>query len=71
MTIQILNPDQIAPDVFADGEAVVDAVVAGKRLDPAIARRVRERAAQITEEIRRTQGVLDIGVPAIRELRDA
>ena len=44
--------------------------MAGKKPDPAVAQRVRERANKITEEVRRKYGVLDIGANAIRELRD-
>jgi len=66
-----LNPGPIPPDVLADGEAIVAAVMAGKKPDHALARRVRDRAERITEGIRKKHGVLDIGAKAIRELRDA
>ena len=70
MSIKTTSTGPIAPDVFADGEAVIEAIAAGRKPDPELARRVRERAATITEEIRQQHGVLDIGVPAIREFRD-
>ena len=38
--------------------------------DPEAMRRACEQMDRISEEIRRKHGVLDIGVPAIRELRD-
>lgn len=57
-------------DLQADTQAVLAHLTSGVPLDPEIALRVRERAAGITEEIRRRHGVLDIGVPAIRALRD-
>ena len=60
----------IPPDLLADTQAVIDHIVSGKALDPEVAHRVRERAGQIREEIRQKHGLLDIGVPAIRELRD-
>lgn len=60
----------IPSDVLSDGEAIIEAVMAGKKPDPAVAQRVRERANKITEEVRRKYGVLDIGANAIRELRD-
>ena len=60
----------IPPELRADTQAVLDHLTSGAPLDPEVARRVRERAAAITEEIRRRHGVLDIGVPAIRALRD-
>lgn len=61
----------IPVDVLADGEAVIEAIMAGRKPDADVARRVRERAKRVTEETRRKHGVLDIGAPAIRELRDA
>ena len=45
--------------------------MARKPLDPEVARRIRERGDRIREQILREHGVLDIGVPAIRELRDS
>ena len=38
--------------------------------DPDVLRRVRVHAEQIPEEIYRKHGLLDIGVPAIRALRE-
>ena len=64
------NNRVIPPDLLADTQAVIEHIVAGKLLDPEVARRVRERADRIREEIRQIHGILDIGVPAIRELRD-
>ncbi len=58
-------------DILADGEAIIEAVRAGKKPDPEIASRVRERAAKVTETIRQRHGVLDIGTKAIRDLRDS
>ena len=60
----------IPPDLLADTQAVINHVVSGKFLDPEVGRRIRERAERISEEIRQKHGVLDIGVAAIRELRD-
>ena len=70
MSLKTTSTGPIAPDVFSDGEALIDAIMAGRKPDPDLVRRVRERAATITEEIRQKHGVLDIGVPAIREFRD-
>jgi hypothetical protein len=69
VTAEKHEPGAIPPDVLADAQAVIEHVMSGKPLDPEVARRVHERAAKITDEIRRKHGVLDIGVPAIRELR--
>jgi hypothetical protein len=60
----------IPPDVLADAQLVAECVAAGKPVPPEVARRVREDAARITERLRQKYGELDIGVPAIRELRD-
>ena len=60
----------IPADVLADFEAVMQAVAAGKRPDPELFRRVRERADKSREEIFRKNGLLDIAVPYIRALRD-
>ena len=64
------NNRVIPPNLLADTQAIIEHIVSGKLLDPEITRRVRERAERITAEIRKTHGVLDIGVSAIRELRD-
>jgi len=42
-----LNPGPIPPDVLADGEAIVAAIMAGKKPDPALARKVRDRAERM------------------------
>lgn len=55
--------------VEADDEAVMQAFIAGTTLDPEVAKRVRERSRLIREDIFRTHGLVDISVPAIRELR--
>ena len=43
----------------ADGEAVLRHAFHGEPLDPEVARRVRERGAEITEEIYREHGEID------------
>jgi hypothetical protein len=47
------------PQEQADAEAVLRHAFYGEPLDPEIARRVRERAEKITEEIYRLHGELD------------
>jgi hypothetical protein len=59
----------IPADVLADAEAVIAHLTTGKLLDPATSRRIVERGERITEELFQKYGQLDIGVPAIRELR--
>jgi hypothetical protein len=58
-----------SPEVLADVQTVAEAVAFGRPVDPAVAVRIRGRAQSITDELRRKHGLLDIGVPAIRELR--
>jgi hypothetical protein len=53
----------------ADAQAVLDHVVAGTSITPELAKRVRERAEAIRQQILATHGVQDIGVELIRELR--
>jgi hypothetical protein len=43
----------------ADGEAVVRHTFHGEPIDPEVAWRVRERGAEITEEIYRAHGEID------------
>ena len=65
--IKIIDNEMTSTE--ADTEAVLDHFATGKPLDPALARRVRARGQMIREENYQQQGILDIGVPAIRELR--
>jgi hypothetical protein len=60
---------EIPADIEADTQAVIARVLMGKPLAPEVYRRIRARAERVTQEIRRKHGVLNIGVPAIRELR--
>lgn len=55
--------------VQADEKAVMQAFLTGTPVDPDIAHRVQERSRMISEEIFRMHGLVDIAVPAIRELR--
>ena len=54
----------------ADEEAVNEHVLMGKGLDPEVYRRVRARAEQITAELRRKYGDMNISADLIREVRD-
>ena len=59
----------IPADVMTELEYAAQLAASGRK-DPAFARRIAEEAARIREEVKRKYGLLDIGVPAIRELRD-
>ena len=60
----------IPPEVMRDALLVAEHVAAGQPVPPEVVRRVRERAERIRREVLEKHGLLDIGVPAIRELRD-
>ncbi len=51
--------DPFADSEHSDTEAVLRHAFELAPLDPEVARRVDERAARITEQVRRTQGVID------------
>jgi len=57
-------------DLMAALQAAADRAAKGIR-DPQSMQRACERMDRMSEEILRRNGILDIGVPAIRELRDA
>jgi hypothetical protein len=57
--------------IAEDGKALMASLVSGKPLDPEVARRIDERAARITERLRRKYGTLDVAVDLVREGRDA
>jgi hypothetical protein len=59
----------LPPDIQADTDALIQHLTSGKPLDPAVARRIRERGDRIREDILQKHGLQDIGVPAVRELR--
>ena len=61
----------IPSEAMDDTQAVVEHLMSGRPLPDEIVCRIRERAACITRKIRENHGVLDIGVPAIRALRDS
>jgi hypothetical protein len=45
--------------VMVDLDSVMKRIIDGTPVDPETSRRIEERADQITEEIRRTRGVMD------------
>jgi hypothetical protein len=53
------KPVGIDPQVLADLDAVMKRIIDGTPADPETSRRIEERADRITEEIRRTRGVMD------------
>jgi hypothetical protein len=59
----------IPSDVSADLDRAVEILLTGRR-DPEFEQRIHTRAEKISQEVLKRHGVLDIGVPAIRALRD-
>ena len=59
----------IPAEVLAEMERVARAAMTPFR-DPEVMRRACQEMDRIREEIFQKHGILDIGVPAIRELRD-
>lgn len=72
MNTNLLPPpsDPLPPDVQADLDAIAAAITAGRKPDPEVAKRVRERADQAREDLFRKHGVMNIAVDLIREIRD-
>jgi hypothetical protein len=46
--------------VLADRQAAFDHALKGTPIDPETSRRIRQRAEAITEEVRRTHGLVDV-----------
>jgi hypothetical protein len=67
---QLPFADVIPAEFDSDTKAVIEMLTTGKPLDPETYRRIRERADHIRDEVFQKHGLLDIGVPSIRELRD-
>ena len=57
------------PATLTDLEYAIQLIVSGKK-DPEFAARVQAETEEITQEIRRKHGVLNIAVELIREARD-
>ncbi len=69
MSSSFLTDKSPDPSVQADEEAVMQAFLTGAPVNPDVAHRVQERGRLIREEFFRKHGLVDIAVPAIRELR--
>ena len=59
----------IPPELVSEFDDAVRRAMAGIR-DPEAMDRACERMDRMREEVFKRNGILDIGVPAIRELRD-
>jgi hypothetical protein len=59
MSTAEIKPAAVDPQVLADLDAVLKRIADGTPVEPETSRRIEERADRITEEIRRTRGVMD------------
>jgi hypothetical protein len=59
----------LAPNVLADMKKATELALSGKK-DPEFTKRVQDEAKKVRAEILKRNGLLDVGTPAIRELRD-
>lgn len=55
---------------IADSQAVLEHLLHKTPLDPEVYRRVRERAARVTNELKKKYGTVDIAVQLVREARE-
>ena len=65
-----VQSNAIPPELLAEMEVAAKAAMSNVR-DPELMRQACERMDRMREEIFKEHGILDIGVPAIRELRDS
>jgi hypothetical protein len=56
--------------IHADETAVTEHLLTGKPLDPQVYRRVRDRAEQITAQLRQRYSDMNVAVDLIRDIRD-
>ena len=67
--MRTMEETAIPTELMTEMEAAIDRAAKGIR-DPEQIKRARQSMDRIREEIRKEHGVLEIGVSAIRELRD-
>lgn len=67
MSVEVTTVD---PEILADAEAVIEALMSRSQPNPVVVGRIRARSEMIRDRILREHGPLDIAVPAIREFRD-
>lgn len=69
-TLNLPFADAIPDELLADTQAIIEKLTTGKSLDAETRQRIDRRADEIRRQIFQKHGLVDIGVPAIRELRD-
>lgn len=60
----------LSPELMAEFKAAVEYAKSGKR-DPEVMKKAFDEMDRIREQIFKREGILDIAVPIIRELRDS
>ena len=71
-TMNVMNTadeTMLPPELLAELQEAAEYAPKGVR-DPEVMKKASERMDKMRDEIYRKHGLLDIGVPAIRELRD-
>ena len=63
-------PGVVSPELDSDTKAIIEKLATGRPLDSDTYLRIRKEADCIRDKIFRKHGVLDIAVPAVRELRN-
>lgn len=69
MNVTLPSETLLAEMEKSDEQTVMATLLTGKPVPPEVAERVHERAKRIRERTFLKHGLLDIAVPAIRELR--
>ena len=62
-------PNEHESTLSIESRAVIESLMTGLPVDPAIAERIHEKARKIRERILKEQGLLDIAVPGVRDFR--
>ncbi|MGP0062453.1 MAG: hypothetical protein ACLQGP_02465 [Isosphaeraceae bacterium] len=66
---QLVTETASSAGALADLQHAIELLMTGQR-DPEFERRIHAEAEEITQRVLEKHGVLDIGVPSIRALRD-
>jgi hypothetical protein len=66
---RLVTDTTIPTRVQADLQRAIELLMTGQ-CDPEFERRIHAEAEKITQEVLEKHGILDIGVPSIRALRD-
>jgi hypothetical protein len=65
-----IETQEISTELLAEMQEVARLAMTGGVMDPELLRHIQERAERIRSEVFHEHGLLDIGTPSIRELRN-